>query len=308
MQLSGATRDYVHAVNNPYEAKLCGIPTFPALPTYKARVFARGTAQTGTTGVGFVAASPGQCFANDTTSVYYTDSTFAGTAFAFTGTGINNAAVNSPYPASEIVTTAVTARVVGAGLRVRYGGTELNRGGFKICLVDPQHTTLGGRDAASLGAEPQTRRYPVNRTWTNLMYRPVNTAEISFQAGGALTSAYMGALLVAPAGVELLYEWEFFAIVEFQGATAVGQSHTNVDPTGYAAASSVINQTNSISTLPAHQSANQMLQATHRYIADGISGVHTLVNTGKQIKNTASQAMSIFEDVMDLSAPLLALI
>jgi hypothetical protein len=315
VQISGHCSDYCHALCNPFDAKPAGMPTFPALPTLKQKVYARGTAYTGSMGVGFVALRPDHAVVSDDASVWYTTASFAGTTFDFTTA--STASSNSMFVTADLGPDGSSFRVIGSGLRVRYGGTELNRGGFKVCLVDPTHRTLSGRDEASLNAEVQTRRVNVTRQWTSLLYRPVLPNEVEFQSSfNTDTRPYIGVMMISPDNsINELFEWEAYTIVEYQGVNARGQTHTNPDPVGFAAVSAVVNQTNGVLTKPPAQAASEMHTAVGHYIANGISGVNDVVSsisgvidTAASVASTASKAWTIFEDIFDIAAPVLALI
>jgi hypothetical protein len=315
VQISSHCSDYCKVLCNPFDAPPAGIPAFPSLPSLKQKVFAIGTAHTGTAGVGFVTFRPQNATANDAPSVWYTTPAYALTNITHASASI--AYSNSPITMAQISPDITTVRVVGAGIRVRYGGTELNRGGFKVCLVDPTHQSLEGRDEASLNSEVQTRRLAVTRQWTTMLYRPVNDTETSFTGNiTGLPTGYMGALFVSPdPSVSELFEWEAFTVVEYQGSTMRGQTHTNPDPVGYAAVSAVANQTNGILTQSSRAASAEMTTAVGHYIAHGISGVNDVVAsadraiaTAASVTSTASRAWTIFEDAFAIAAPLLALI
>lgn len=315
VQVSAPCVDYCHALCNPFDSPAVGMPTFPSLPTLKQKVYSRGTAYTGTAGVGFVTLRPNQACVNDVPSVWYTAPTYS--AVIIDHTTSSSATSNSMFSLADIDPDGTSVRIVASGLRVRYGGTELNRGGFKVCLVDPTHQTLQGRNEASLNSELQAKRVAVTRQWTSLVYRPVTTSEISFTGTISTNgSGYMGVMMVSPdPSIAELFEWEAFTIVEYQGANARGQTHTDPDPIGYAAVSAVANKTNGIMTVPSSSAAKEMTTAVSHYIAHGISGVNDVVAsadraiaTASSVVNTASKAWTIFEDVFAVAAPLLALI
>jgi len=283
----------------------------------KQKVYARGTAYTGTQGVGFIGCRPEAAATNDVTNVWYTTALYAGTTIDPVAAGVSSANSNAMFTSAEISDDLTTYRIVGSGLRVRYGGTELNRGGFKVCLVDPTHRALTGRDEASLNSELQAKRVPITRTWTTLVYRPVTTNDLNFRnAAPSADIPYIGVMMISPDNaINELFEWESFTIVEYQGANARGQTHTDPDPIGYAAVSAVANKTNSVFTQSASKSAAEMHEAVGHYIAHGISGVNDVVagasqaiSTASSVASTASRAWSIFEDAFSIAAPLLAFI
>jgi hypothetical protein len=280
------------------------------LPSAKYRVFARGTAYTGTAGVGFISLDPRATAANDQHAIRYTSASYAGTTIVDgTNPGVSTAVTNAPYASAQIDPDIVQYRVVGCGLRVRYGGTELNRGGFKIAFVDPTHRSVETRDEASLLSEPQAKKLSVTRNWTNLLYRPVLNSDISFNSNTTPDAPYMAVMLVSPdTSIAELFEWEVYSLLEYQGASVRGQTHTNADPVGFAAVSAVANQTNGVMQGNSAGHVNQMMKAVHHYLGNGISGVVDVAQTIPKVANTAMTAMDIFEDVLEIGLPLLALL
>jgi hypothetical protein len=273
------------------------VPTFPSLPTLKIKAFARGTASTGTAGFGFVSCNPATSPANDAFTVGYTLPSFSGTAITPGVVGTGNASSNAPYASTDFSNdaTGVASRVVACGLRVRYGGTELARGGFKIGLVDPTHSTVYNRDLASMNSELQTVRLPVSRQWSALLYRAVRSNETEFATSINPTDVlhYMAFMLIAPdATSPTLFEWEFFTIVEYQGAPVRGQSHTDSDPNGYAAVTNVANRMNGVVAVHSSSIANEMLNAVGAHLKNSISGAtHDIVsNAAKQIAGSSSSS------------------
>lgn len=307
VQVSEACSSYCHALCNPFEAKVTGVPSFPALPSLKVKVYTRGTAYTGTAGVGFVGFNALGAVAGDRNCIFLTDATFAGTGFDVTSTpGVSGAPANAPFNIADFDGT-LAARVVGCGLRIRYGGTELNRGGFKVALVDPTHSSLNGRDEASLNREKQTKRYAVSRQWTNILWRPVQNSELQFATTAAAVTPNAGVLMISPdVSINELFEWELFGIIEYQGVAARGQTHTNTDPIGFAAVTSTVAQMNGVSQAPASQIAQAMHQGVTHYIGHAISGVIDAGNEVKQLATQASSMKTIFEDILEIGAPLLA--
>lgn len=311
VQLSAACSDYCHALCNPFEAKPCGVPLAPIISTQKTKVYAKGTAHTGTTGYGYVCARPGHSAANNSTTVYYSDATYAGnTVEAATGAGMLSASTNAPFDSTQIsgAASGVSFRLVAFGLRVRYTGTELNRGGNKVCLVDPTHNTVAGRTEADLLSDPQARKLPVSRNWTSLTWQPIITAEFEFNLA-LFGSAHFAVLLVSPdPAINLSFEWEAYSIIEYQGSIARAQTHTFADPVGFAAVQSVSSQMNSISSQPPAKGAQEMHKAVQHYVNSGISGVRAVADTATSIARGANTAWSIFEDLFEIAAPLLALL
>lgn len=317
MQMSAATSEYCHALCNPFDAQPCGVPLAPVLQTYKSKNYAKGTLHTGTAGVGFLLCSPNLLAVNDAAPIHYTTSAYAGSTMEVTGTGVNSASSNAPFVSSQIGNAAsqILYRLVAAGIRLRYGGTELNRGGFKIALIDPTHDGLEGRDQASLLSDQQATRYSVNRDWTSVIWRPVVEAEYRFRTGvsGATDEPCMGIMVVSPdATLDSLFEWEAYAIYEYQGAVARGQTVTFADPTGFAAVQSVSNTMSGSYRLPGHQVAESTHKSVLQYLMSGISGVidagHTVLPYAQKAVKLVGSATGILSEAAQIAAPVLALL
>lgn len=309
MQISAACSDYCHALCNPFDAKPCGVPLAPIVNTQKTRVYVKGTASTGIGGVGFVSARPGHGGSNTSTAVFYTDSSYQGSTVQNTsGPGVNPGSTNSPYSSANFGpgATDLSFRIVSFGLRARYIGTELNRGGSKICLVDPTHNATDGRDEAQLLAEPQARKLPVSREWVNLHWQPITTDEYGFSSTD-FGSAYMTIMFVSPdASINLPFEFEAYGIYEFQGSVARAQTHTFADPVGFAAVQTVSAQMNSISHGSASRTANEMHKLVHHYVNSGVSGVRGIAETASTAAAGVSSAWTILSDIFEMAAPILA--
>ena len=142
--LSECAARYACAIGAPFSAGAIGacVPSFPARPSFKVHSRINGTFSIGTAGVGYIGVAP--CVSNSQRCIYYTGSTFTGTTLMVSGTGVNAITnTSNPYasgafvPASQ-ATDAMTARIISVGLRIRYTGTELNRGGIVYGLVHPK--------------------------------------------------------------------------------------------------------------------------------------------------------------------------
>jgi hypothetical protein len=223
---------------------------------------------------------------------------------------VNGISSNAPYSASQFGHDVgqLSFRIVAFGLRVRFVGTELNRGGSKVCLVDPTHNSTQGRTEANLLAEPQARKCPVTREWVNLHWQPITTDEYGFQAA-TFGGAYMTVMLISPdPAISLPFEFELYGIYEYQGSIARAQTHTFADPTGFAAVQTVSAQMNSVSHGSAAHTANQMHKLVHNYVNTGISGVRGAADMAASAASAASSTWGILTDIFEIAAPVLAML
>lgn len=248
--LSPCAREYAAALANPFDTgPVACIPDFPVLLTRKAKYFAKGNFQTGTGGFGFVTMTP-EYFTSDApvagaSLVRFTDATYAATMVTIIGGGVNAGLSNSDYAAATFGAAAVLAeyRVVSAGLRVRYAGTELNRGGDMFALHEPNHQSLAGATSTVMRGYLESITCPVVRTWTNVLYKPVLLTDTQYKnTFPTMTTTnvdfnnYMCiAVQAADALVSLNFDWEAYVNVELNGRNIQGRTPSLYDPVGFAA-------------------------------------------------------------------------
>lgn len=282
VHLSKCATDYARSLTNPFTGPegAC-IPSYPALMTRKLRVWCKGVMSSGTAGFAYILASPERSAANTTNSVFYSGPTYAGSVLTTSAAaGVLAGMSNSDYPIGSFGATANLAqyRVVSSGLRVRYIGTELNRGGQLIALQEPTHDSLEGYTIPSMDAQDQSVRFKVNERWTTLTYRPITDAETNFStdpSGGGLRPYYLGMAIQTPPGVTQTYEFEFFTNLEISGQNVRGSTPSHVDLTGYSAVHTV-SQTSRL-RLP-HQETNEareksFLDEVLKYASEGLTWV-----------------------------------
>jgi hypothetical protein len=251
--VSDCVKDYLEALTNPWSGVLACVPSEVINSNLIVCNYVRGSFQCGPS-VGFICIDPTHMCFNDVPCVISSKSSYAGTAMALNDTAnINLDLSNAPYLETDIGQSGnnLSYRIVACGLRVRYTGTELDRGGTIHALVDPTHDPMLNRTIANFGAEKQTRRLPVNRSWSSIIYRPAhqdellmleaapaaNTKSPAITVTSGSFSWYMG-MLIAPANATSLpsFEYEAAVICEYQGRNVRGQKMTHADPVGLSAA------------------------------------------------------------------------
>jgi len=75
-------------------------------------------------------------------------------------------------------------RTVASGLRVRYTGTELNRGGTIISLANNNHSQMYGQSFVALENNPSATLHPNNRQWIGNSWNSAVTDDYSYQQIG----------------------------------------------------------------------------------------------------------------------------
>jgi len=224
----------------------------------KLRVWAKGTFATGTASTGFIWCDPQLGINNNVDSVLFSLNTYAGTTFALFGVvGVAAAQTNSDYASTQIAVNDITYRVVSSGLRIRYIGTELNRGGQIVACSDSNHNSLLNRSLTDLDQEINSKRFPVTREWVTVIMRPVRDADDDFGVNPTLIptttslSWYNGIIVESP-GDPITFEWEYYSVYEAQGQNVRGQTPSHVDPVGYGAVNMMTNFTKHLDPYQGH--------------------------------------------------------
>jgi len=284
--LSHCAADYAASIGDPFTGpeKAC-IPDFPALQTGKNRVWQRGVWTTSSNalaaGFGYICMTPEWAAGNDLGFVYTNTAADASTIIN-AGTAVSYTS-NSPYVSTAYSLVGVQYRVVSAGLRIRYTGPELYRGGRLIGLHHPTHSTLEGSQYATLAAYKESAQMSVERDrWTTLLYRPVEKQDIDFHTSfNAVTAgnqaAYMAFICVAPdtSGANpVAFEWEAFVNFEFLGSAVTNKTPSHVDTVGHGAVNAVTNMAKTIFGPHQQQSssiASSLVHAASEYLFSNVS-------------------------------------
>jgi hypothetical protein len=127
------------------------------------------------------------------------------------------------------------------GMRIRYAGTELNRGGRVILYEDPEHGTIAttGAPYASVMANDKAREFEVTNKWLVLCQSgPVTPQEYDFltspytpYSSSNLTAHYLLCLFSGTAGNA--FDIEFFWNWEYAGQNIRGKTRSESDDTGF---------------------------------------------------------------------------
>jgi len=297
VRLSGCAKDYARALVNPFDGPLACVPSFPVVMTRKVRVWSKGSFATGTGSYGWIVSDPSWNVAN-TNGVFATDATYAGVAATginlVAGAGITAFQSNSDYVVAQIGTQLVQYKVVAHGLRIRYTGTELNRGGTIVAFSDPSHNSLQARTYANFQAELTSRQFPFGREWINVLYKPVVTSDLNttglFPTFTPATNdpTFYNGFFINSAVAGSPFEFECYTLFEFEGAPVRGQTASHADPAGFAAVQSAT--LNSPTTLPREGSDSQAHEETFlQEVADA------LVTTGSTVMSVFSAAQRLEE-------------
>jgi hypothetical protein len=253
--LSPCAKDYLRALTDPFAVQ--GHPCVPDaydVPSRKFTTVARGMFSAGTLGVGYIVVSP-QMYGNNQFNAALTDSTFNEAIIrldtTLTGVSTTNLYIQAPYSTLDIP-EGVLARLVGFGIRARYIGTELNRGGriipFRFLSNTTSSNTASSFDILGIATN---RAQPMTRKWHTVCYVPSSSND--FQFGQGYIDTNILAVEVSPMGIFVdgctagnSFEYEAVAHFEYVSGSEVGDvnipdlSPGHVDLAGFSAAKSFV--------------------------------------------------------------------
>lgn len=215
------------------------IPDLNSKPSYKVQTKVRGTFSVGTGGFGFVAVNP-LYHCNDQFAISFTNNTFAGLLVApgAVGTALQSNQ-QMPFPGAN----ARFSRLVGAGLRIRYIGKELDRSGIQVGAIENSNlnTSLGNRTFGELASRPDnSSTTPVSRGWHTIAWRPADEEQREWHFDhtatpyASITIDNVKMVFGVEGTTGNRYEYEFINFVEFASSfnnlvPGVTASHSDTD-------------------------------------------------------------------------------
>lgn len=316
--LSNCCKQYIGALADPFAAgKGVGCCLGPCFPSVKVGVFLRGSfelalnAVTANPNVGWVGFSPWAAITNDGMApVVYTDANTDRDPWSRAG-GAGSAPTvpsNSPLDGAAIdVTGNGRVRLVSAGLRCKYIGTQLNSGGIVVGLCSPTHapiTSLAGATGTALDAVLSYREVDIHRSvprdqWVTATYAPIYAYETEYLSGsdlfGIATTDMIGMAVIGPGTtadpIGQAYEWEAVCNFEFQGfqlSAVYAPTPGSDDAAGFAASQMITRRFTAQRVSPRKTISDHIYQAGGALLgaASGIS--HALIQNPERIPIVAA--------------------
>lgn len=219
---------YFHASTQPWNSPPVGLPIEPALRSRKVKLWVKGVVSCGDDGTGFIGSTLSWC--NDLPNVFFTDSTYLGSTFStIPGGGVIAENCNSPFSSVQLNSGSlqVEARAVAAGMRIRYIGTELNRGGRILAFEHPDHSDMAGMSATDLLSFPNTHFEAVDRQWHSAHWQHIwpgeetytNTCEPTPNPNEPVQPNMCYGIMISAKGISgLVFEFECYTLVEYIGS------------------------------------------------------------------------------------------
>ena len=255
-QAAPCSLEYAAAMMNPFDTPPACLPNEFSQNSMKTKVFTRGSMKIGSNGFGFVAARPMP--ASDLPNGFATTNAYPGNASSLVSTASVGLPVsnNSPYVSTDFSSDTVSFRVVAFGLRVRWGGTELNRGGKVIMFEEPEHIDLLNGNFSQVIVEGYDRAKSARwaaQGWHSATYQPVQPSEIHYHTDVTSGSAQRYMLAAFFTGIPLeTIDYEIVTHLEFIGRSVRGKTPTPYD----SAYQLVINRLGQASTILMDRAAN----------------------------------------------------
>lgn len=265
-RLSPCVSNYLTVLADPFRntASAC-VPVAPFFPSQREVCWLKGIFFTplATSTFGFVSLCPPVFMQGDLYGLNRTSAGFLGSVVtAYGAVGVQRYQSDSQWTSGEFGANTSQARIVACGLRIRYTGTELNRGG-RICgVVSPTHGDLTGMDIATAQAYKDVHTSAVDRNWHTIRYTPMRSSETDFTTPSTTIAPYMAFMVDAPtAGTSLPFEYEAFLHYEVVGGEAQFEKPDPPDVVGGTTAMGVVQEmglavsTNTVTPADLHNAA-----------------------------------------------------
>jgi len=304
---SDCSKNYFMALMNPWQVDdpPC-VPDSIVLPTYKFAASIRGTFSTGSSGLGFVTLNPylaAYGIASNQvagipqpcgiiTNANYTDNNYVPTGT--TSNSTNQITSDSTLVAQSLQTDGslmsnYNIRVVGAGLKVRYVGSEFSRSGRMLAYRTPDNGAIQiGINPTQILVDREIISVPVERKWHHVVWRPSNALDTGFFNYSTLPNKPFSTLGVFVEGAGGAINFEFDGVVWLEvvqntnsaqvqtpGLPRLTPSHS--DPIGMSAAVSALPQTQP--TQDPSSDLKSFMSSAYDYVKTAISFVGDLVPT-----------------------------
>lgn len=301
--ISHCSQEYLQAILDPFDGPLACVPTAPSIESQKVRTWAKGTFAVGTANFGFIEMSPLDMAANDASAITrsgstYASSTMSGGAGAFV-VNSNSTYASANFGDPETSPDLNEARVVAAGIRVRYTGTELSKGGSLYLWHHRNNGNLDGFGVTDYLAYQGASAMAVTRQWSSVIWTPVGTRDTRFGYNvGAPYGPYSLAAMVTGATGNT-FEYEAAAVLEITGQDVRSMTPSHADPPGFNGAQEMQAQDNGYFAPYVGGAAARIRAATDGladYLATGVSYANAAAHVYASVKQMSGQLNSLSLD------------
>jgi hypothetical protein len=294
---SQCTKDYAAALIDPWSVPRppC-VPDNITLPSFKFGARGRGTFSIGTQQTGFILFNPYICY-SDVPCSFTTDHTFGSPDVEGGGiTGVNPIYNDSPFTASDFGTYKNQSRTVGAGVRVRYTGTEITRSGQTICFRSPTNAdalTAAPVTNSQLLAFKETSTSPVDRDWHYAIYRPAVATDLAYLSPIDRSGNFCMIVAVFGASPGASFEFDFVSWYEVAGNNLPNLTRSHSDPIGMSAVSMA---------LPTAQPTRNPTSSLRDFMHEMAAGAATAMSLIPQLPGQAGMIQRVAQNAATVGA------
>lgn len=308
MHIAPSTANFAKLLTDPFKDKHhCCMPTIPALPSGKRTAWIKGAFTCSSTGSGmsFVTMNPWRmCTSNAATfsdkcafGVYASSSSFTGSTIeTSTLSGVPETGVNG-YNSNAIddfggltVPSGELFRVCAAGLRIRYKGTERQRGGDIVGYSLPMQESSNGKTRSNLLAYQKVHSLPITREWCMVKWTPQHPKETDYMDYEDLSDTSsageypwtsntpLAFVCLSPTDsgtvVPLVMEFEAYVHYERIGRNVPDTTMSIADPVGFQAVTSTVQDNKQ--AIKGTESEGYTLEKVANFISHHTSGIRTI--------------------------------
>jgi len=302
--VSECAQRYLSVLENPFKIIDACLPDSIPFPTKRSWYWSKGTFSTSsTTGVGYICVCPMFVGFNNIVAGWYSTALFAGTTITTSaGTGIVTAASNSPY-STATVGANFSHRLVAAGLRIKYAGTELNLGGNMIGMESPAHINTSGMSSATIQTFENSKTVAVDsrREWASVVHHPANEPEMQFipvnGETGTLDNYYLCFLVNAPsATTSIAFDFEIQALFEEVGLSVGGALPSHADVAGMGLVHTVTSSTVHRQPQSGDRSSivSRIFSAIKKNAPSLLTGIKDVIDVGKKAAPYVKDILELF--------------
>lgn len=242
--LSHCAALYAASLADPFNVHGVCVPNTPCFPSKKSTYWVKGSLTTSATS-GWIFANPYDALTNESSCAWWTDGLADVPVLNDNSAvlGISSSASNTPWVNANFASAKdkLQYRVVSAGLRIRYTGTELDKGGTVVGLSVPTNHSLTGYTRENFLQLLGVHVDAPGRDWHSVVWTPAEEAQLDYSSVNPAGYTVMGAVpnclgfYVKPPGTAVPYEFEFYVNVELMGSpVASSMTRMHADPIGFA--------------------------------------------------------------------------
>jgi len=242
-RLSSCAREYLTALEDPFQGLPACVPDVLVMPTKKSVYRIHNAFGNGTANFGYVAVAPWMMSyglgPSDAETFYSVWSSTANYPYAYIRSmgvlGNTKYVSNSPYLITD-PSSAYRRRLVSCGLRIRYIGPEDSMGGMILLVETPSHEDVDTFAFEQIQAYDTYRSFVPSREWTSVVYHPVDSDELDFVSysdgiGTGATATFQRRFSLAavfiPSSPSNTMNFEFEVVATFE---EVGQKVRGLSP------------------------------------------------------------------------------